>query len=178
MQSTSPGPATPSLKPASGNSPDSAHAAAVILPSSDAGTRMDPAQMAKMVSRAAQSEMRIGLNTSAFGSVEVHTVIRASDVGLVIGSERGDLRALLANELPGITNTLQQHDLRLSQVNFHQGFAFSNNLSSGGDSQSRSFPPRPGPMRSAVPEPGRDDSTDPEARPATRRLHAGLSILV
>jgi Flagellar hook-length control protein FliK len=101
-----------------------------------------PVQMAQMVSKAAQSEMRIGLNTSAFGSVEVHTVIHANDVGVLIGSEKGDLRSLLANELPGIANTLQQQNLRLSQVNFHHGFSFSNPMHSGAGSQSRSFTPR------------------------------------
>ena len=82
-----------------------------------------PVQMAQMVNRAAQSEMRIGMTTSAFGNVEVRTVVHANEVGVLIGSEKGDLRVLLANELPGIANTLQQQDLRLNQVNFHQGFA-------------------------------------------------------
>jgi hypothetical protein len=102
-----------------------------------------PVQMAQIVSKAAQSEMRIGLSTAAFGSVEVRTVVRASDVGVLIGSERGDLRSLLANELPGIAQSLQQQNLRLNQVNFHQSFAFSNNQSSGGDSQPRSFVAKP-----------------------------------
>ena len=98
-----------------------------------------PVQMAHMVSQATQSEMRIGLNTSAFGSVEVRTTVHASDVGVVIGSEKGDLRSLLSNELPGIANSLQQQNLRLNQVNFQQASGFSGNLSSGGDSQPRSF---------------------------------------
>ena len=94
-----------------------------------------------MVTRVGQSEMRIGMNTSAFGSVEVRTVVHASEVGLVIGSEKGDLRTLLANDLPAITNTLQQQNLRLNSVNFMQGFAFSNNSSGGGSAQSQSFVP-------------------------------------
>ncbi len=99
-----------------------------------------PVQLSQIVNRVAQSEMRIGMNTSAFGNVEVRTVIHANDVGVTIGSEKGDLRTLLANELPAVANTLQQQDLRLNQVNFHQGFAFSNPMSSGqGGSDSRSF---------------------------------------
>ena len=96
-----------------------------------------PVQMAQMVTKAAQSEMRIGMNTSAFGSVEVHTTVHANEVGVVIGSEKGDLHALLANEIPGIANSLQQQNLRLSQVNFQQGAAFSGNMFSGGGSQPR-----------------------------------------
>jgi flagellar hook-length control protein FliK len=99
--------------------------------------------MAQMINKASQSEMRIGINTSAFGNVEVRTVVHANDVGVLIGSEKGDLRSFLANELPAIANTLQQQNLRLNQVNFHQqGFGFSNQMSSGGDPQPRSFVPR------------------------------------
>lgn len=104
-----------------------------------------PVQMAQLVSQAGQSEMRIGMNTSAFGSVEVRTVMRANDVGLVIGSEKGDLRTALANEIPAITNSLQQQNLRLNSVNYMQGFAFSNNFSGGGGSQQRSYAPNPAP---------------------------------
>jgi hypothetical protein len=109
---------------------------------SEAGPSLSagPVQMAQIVSKTAQSEMRIGLNTASFGSVEVRTIVQANDVGVVIGSEKGDLHALMTNELPGIANTLQQQNLRLNQVNFHQGFTFSGNSSSGGsDSQPRHF---------------------------------------
>jgi flagellar hook-length control protein FliK len=98
-----------------------------------------PVQMAQLMARAGQAEMRIGMNTSAFGSVEVRTVVHANDVGLVIGSEKGDLRTLLANDIPVITNSLQQQNLRLNSVNFMQGFAFSNNASGGGDGQPRPY---------------------------------------
>ena len=61
-----------------------------------------PIQLAQILTKATQAEMRIGLNTQAFGSVEVQTVVHASDVGVLIGSEKGDLRSLLTNDLPGI----------------------------------------------------------------------------
>jgi flagellar hook-length control protein FliK len=101
--------------------------------------------MAQLVSQAGQSEMRIGMNTSAFGSVEVRTVVHAGDVGLVIGSEKGDLRTALVNEMPAITSSLQQQNLRLNSVSYMQGFAFSNDFSGGGGSQQRSFIPNPAP---------------------------------
>jgi len=135
-----------------------------------------PVQLAQMVSKAAQSEMRIGMTTSAFGNVEVRTVVHANDVGVVIGSEKGDLRGLLANDLPGIANTLQQQNLRLHQVNFHQGSALSYNQQSGGNSQPRSFAPKmaPGiaPRRESLnPDPGETDGT-PRVH-----LEGGLSVL-
>jgi hypothetical protein len=128
-----------------------------LEPSDIAGAA--PVQMVQIVDRAAQSEMRIGLNTSLFGSVEVRTVVAANDVGIVIGSEKGDLRSLLANELPGIASNLQQQNLRLNQVNFHQGFAFSGNLSSGGgDAQPRYFA-APRIISSSLVESSTDDVT-------------------
>lgn len=132
-----------------------------------------PVQMAQMVSKAAQSEMRIGMNTSAFGSVEVRTVVHANDVGVVIGSERGDLRSLLSTELPSIANSLQQQNLRLNQVNFHQGFAFSNNQPSGGESQPRYAP------RMARATGGREEaSSSPADEPADARMQYGNGFSV
>ena len=134
-----------------------------------------PVQMAQMVNKAAQSEMRIGLNTAAFGNVEVHTVVHANDVGVLIGSEKGDLHSLMANDLPGIANTLQQQNLRLSQVNFHQGSGFSGNLSSGSDSQPRHFVRSQSAALSSAE--GRGSDPEPGAAEGPRDISAGLNIL-
>jgi hypothetical protein len=144
---------------------------------SPAAPSMGPVQMAQIVSKATQAEMRVGLSTSAFGNVEVRTVVHASEVGLVIGSERGDLRTLLGNEIPGIANTLQQQNLRLNEVNFHQGSTFSSNSSSGGESQSRSFAPPPLPAHSRAEGNNGDTSTEPVVAEASGRRHTGLNIL-
>jgi hypothetical protein len=136
-----------------------------------------PVQLAQMISRSAQSEMRIGMSTSAFGTVEVRTVVHANDVGLVIGSEKGDLRTLLGNELPAITNSLQQQNLRLNSVNFMQGFAFSNNTSGGGGGnfQQRPFVPMHAPGAN---EPAGENLADPPSPPMVFAGSAGsLSIL-
>jgi hypothetical protein len=133
-------------------------------------------QLAQMASKAAQSEMRIGMTTSAFGSVEVRTLVHANDVGVLIGSEKGDLRSLLANELPGIAHTLQQQNLRLVQVNFHQGFAFSNDLGSRGDSPPRSFSARSSATRMQLSElPGIEPAE--LAEPPGSLGREGLNIL-
>lgn len=131
-----PQPKAGTLPEAAPTGPASPVPAAAEMPAAAAPGQV---QLAQMISRAEQSEMRIGMSTSAFGSVEVRAVVHASDVGLVIGSEKGDLRSLMASDIPAITNTLQQQSLRLNSVNFMQGFAFSNNASGGGDSQQHAF---------------------------------------
>lgn len=135
-----------------------------------------PVQVAQMVSRVGQSEMRIGMNTSAFGTVDVRTVVHASDVGLVIGSEKGDLRGLMTNEMPGISNSLQQQNLRLNSVSFMQGFASSGNGNGSGsaDSQQRFFPQH-GSSNSLLPETV-DDSVDTTGA-SEYGSSRGLSIL-
>jgi len=157
---------------ASAGAPLAAPAAAEAPPAAPPG----PVQMAQMVNQVGQSSMRIGLNTPAFGSVEVRTTVHASDVGLLIGSEKGDLRAMMANEIPVLANTLQQQNLRLNSVNFHQGFAFSNDASGGGNPQQRSFAPPRGPARYNAPEAGPENSFD--AAPAVMAGGGGgISIL-
>ena len=115
-----------------------------------------PVQMAQMIDRVGQAEMRVGMNTSAFGNVEVRTVVHASDVGLTIGSEKGDLRGLLANDMTAISNSLQQQNLRLNNVSFMQGYASANPGGGGGDSQ---------PQRSWVPAAASAGFSSPEAMP-------------
>lgn len=144
-----PNTAVPSVLPAKSNlketssSPDPSTANYSEPPAQTVASN-SPVQLAQIVNQAAQSEMRIGLSTASFGNVEVRTVVHATDVGVLIGSEKGDLRSLLANDLPAISNTLQQQNLRLTQVSFQQqGFAFSSGSSSGGNSQPRSFTAKP-----------------------------------
>lgn len=135
-----------------------------------------PVQLAQIVHNAAQSNMRIGLNTASFGSVEVRTTVHANEVGVSIGTEKGDLRSLLTTELPAITGNLQQQNLRLTQVSFHQqGFSSSNNLMSGGDSQSRSFSAKPGFSVRSIQEPPAVESGLSTDTPIDR--NTGLSIL-
>ena len=155
--------------------PNSSASPAATMPAAPQPPVLGTVQVAQLVNRLGQSEMRIGLNTSAFGSVEVRTTVRTSDVGLVIGSEKGDLRTLLANDMPAITNTLQQQNLRLNSVNFMQGFAFSNNNSGGGDPQQRSFVPTRGLTDSSPPEASPEDSAD--TPPASGWGGGSISIL-
>lgn len=137
-----------------------------------------PVQVAQLVNRVGQSEMRIGMNTSAFGGIEVRTVVHANDVGLVIGSEKGDLRGLLSNEMPAIANTLQQQNLRLNSVSFMQGFASSNNASGGGGSQQqRSFVPAPTVANAVSSEAAVDSSGEALAAMEYSSGGGGLSIL-
>ena len=98
-----------------------------------------PVETARLVGDIAQSEMHIGLRTQAFGSVEVHTVVRDSQLGLTLGSERGDLRTLLAPEVSGLQTTFRQQDLRFDNIHFLEtNSGTTSGFSGGTDSQPRS----------------------------------------
>ena len=96
-------------------------------------------ETARLVAGAMQSEMHLGVQTQAFGNVEVHTVVRDSLVGLTVGSERGDLRTLLAPEVSGLQTTFRQQDLHFDNIRFlESGAGTSAGFSGGADSHSRS----------------------------------------
>jgi hypothetical protein len=134
-----------------------------------------PVQTAQLLQRAGQSEMRIGLSTSAFGNVEVHTVVHANEIGVSIGSEKGDLRSLLTNDLPAISSALQQQNVRLHHVDFQNSSTLSNGPGGNGQ-QSRSFTRAPvhlADLDNAI-RPG--DGFDP-IEGAVQGLNTGLNIL-
>jgi hypothetical protein len=114
---------------------DSASPAASGPPALPAST----VEVARLVTGVAQSEMHIGLRTQAFGNVEVHTVVRDSQVGVSVGSERGDLRSLFAPEVSGLQNTFRQQDLRFDSIRFlENGAGTTAGFSGGSNSQARS----------------------------------------
>ena len=99
-------------------------------------------QTARMIEGVGQSEMHIGLRTQAFGSVEVHTALRETQLGLSVSSERGDLRSFLQADGPTLQTVLQQHDLRFGSIRFLQTETGHNSgASSNPDSQRHSFTP-------------------------------------
>ena len=127
-----------------------------------------PVEAARLVTSVAQSEMHIGLRTQAFGSVEVHTVVRDSQVGLSVGSEKGDLRTYLTNEVPGLQTSLRQQDLRFDNIRFFESSGgatagFSGGANSQSQSSSQQQPSASGFFSIHGPP---DDAIDPEVSPA------------
>jgi hypothetical protein len=70
----------------------------------------------RMVQGVTGEEMHLGLRSAAFGRIEVHTVVHDAQVGVQVGSERGDLGRWLAPEIPALGASLKEHDLRLDQI--------------------------------------------------------------
>jgi hypothetical protein len=74
--------------------------------------------ISRLSKQAEHSEMRIGMRTTEFGSIEVHTVLRDNRLGVSIASERGDLRSCLSPDVPALQSRLGQQDVHLEEVKF------------------------------------------------------------
>jgi len=89
--------------------------------------------------------MHIDLRSAAFGNIEVHTTVHESQIGVAVGSDRGDLHTFLSAEVPGLQAAFRQQDLRFDQIHFlGQNGGTASGLSAGADSHS-GFQ-RPGPL--------------------------------
>ncbi|MGA9042965.1 MAG: hypothetical protein WB421_20720 [Terriglobales bacterium] len=124
--------------PAAPDRPAPPPSAAATNPSESLAPAASPVQLARIIETMGQSEMHIGMRTQAFGSIEVHTVVRDMQVGLAVGSEKGDLRTFLASEMPGLQATMGQQDLRFDHIRFLEPGGTNTTFSGGGNSQSRS----------------------------------------
>ncbi len=109
---------------AAGNTADARDAkpqVASALPTSTPAENVPPAaaviQSARVLERMGQSEMRLGLNSNTFGSIELHTSVNQDRVGACIATSHTDLRAAMMAEMPSLERAIAQHQLKLDNLN-------------------------------------------------------------
>jgi hypothetical protein len=76
---------------------------------------------AKLAERAGSAEMRVAFETEKLGVVELRARISGDQVGAAIVVERHDAHAILAAELPGLRQTLEDRQLRVEHMTLQQG---------------------------------------------------------
>lgn len=81
----------------------------------------------------------MGMQTQAFGALEVHASVSGKEVRFAVTAEHGDLRSFLTPEMPVLQNNLQQHDLRLEQVRTVLGAGTQQQFSPGSGREERRF---------------------------------------
>ena len=167
--------AMPGEESTSKASPQSAPSSVATETSNVPSTTSGMVQVGNIL-RLGPSEIHMGVQTSSFGNVEVHAVLRESQVGLAIGSEHGELRSLLATEVPHLAGRLEQHDLQLHSVHFFEpSFSSHSGSSSGQDRRSGQFqPPRSSNLRTGEQTELPDRTTDA----VSQSQRSGLSIHV
>ena len=62
-------------------------------------------------------QMHVGIRTTAFGAVEIHTTVVQNQVGIAIHGERG-LARWFNSEVPNLESGLKDHRLNLAAVDF------------------------------------------------------------
>ena len=69
------------------------------------------------------SELRVGMNTSAYGNVEIRTAVAENRVVASVVAAHAELRAAMAAEMPSLQHAMEQHQLRLDRfdLNSHSG---------------------------------------------------------
>ena len=77
------------------------------------------------------AQMHVGVRTDAFGSVEVHTVVQQSEIGITVHADR-DIARWFSSEIPGLESGLNNSHLNLTGVSFESG---SSGVHTGSSSQ-------------------------------------------
>ena len=65
-----------------------------------------------------QTEMRVGLRTEAFGTIELRTTVAQDRVGATITGGHDRLHAAMVAEMPSLQDSLLRHQLRLDALHF------------------------------------------------------------
>jgi len=117
-----------------------------------------PAPSAANVTPDSALQMHVGIRTSAFGSVEIHTIIEQSQVGIAIHGDR-DLARWFGSEVSGLEAGLKSQHLNLMAVDFASNRSGVQTATSFQQGQPRqTFSRTPGSYAAALPS----EATAPE----------------
>jgi hypothetical protein len=75
-----------------------------------------PFQAAKLMERAGETELRVGIHAGEFGSVDIRTSMARGQFSAEISVERGELGRAMTAELPALHNRLQEQRLPLASI--------------------------------------------------------------
>ena len=75
-------------------------------------------QSARVIERMGQTEMRVGVNTADFGSVELRAGLSQDRVGASISAAHSELHAAMMAEMPSLERAIEEHHLHLDVLDF------------------------------------------------------------
>lgn len=92
-------------------------------------------QSAQVLERMGKSEIRLGLNSSSFGSIELHASVNQDRVGAAIATSHAELRTAMMAEMPSLEHAIAQHQMRLDslQLDSRSGSQTGDSSPSGGN---------------------------------------------
>jgi flagellar hook-length control protein FliK len=116
------------------------------LPAGDQSAVHAAVSSARLTQQAGSAEMQVRLRTEALGSVDVHTILKGSDIGASIRVEAREAQVMMANEISRLEQALNDRNLRVQRLDVLQGSLFGNRSGGTGPGNDHGNPsqPRPG----------------------------------
>jgi len=95
---------------------------------------------AHLSQQAGNAEMQVRLRSEALGPIDVHAVIKGSDIGASIRVEARDTQVMLANELSQLERALNERSLRVEHLDVLQGSVTGGRSNGTGSGNSHGSP--------------------------------------
>jgi hypothetical protein len=87
--------------------------------------------------------MQVRLRSEALGPIDVHTIVKGSDIGASIRVEARDTQVMLANELSQLERALSERSLRVEHLDVLQGSVSGGRSNGTGAGNSHGSPSQP-----------------------------------
>jgi hypothetical protein len=87
--------------------------------------------------------MQVKLRSEALGPIDVHTIVKGSDIGASIRVEARDTQVMLANELSQLERALNERSLRVERLDILQGSVSGGRSNGTGPGNSYGNPSEP-----------------------------------
>jgi len=129
---------------------------------------------ARFTQQAGNAEMRVRLRSEALGPIDVHTIVKGSDIGASIRVEARDTQVMLTNELSQLERALNERSLRVEHLDVLQGSVSGGRSDGSGPGDSHGSPSEPRQSFSSY-SAGQTYTSLPEAPTVTEDWGLGLS---
>jgi flagellar hook-length control protein FliK len=130
---------------------------------------------ARFTQQAGNAEMQVRLRSEALGPIDVHTIVKGSDIGASIRVEARDTQVMLANELSQLERALNERSLRVEHLDVLQGSVSGDQSNGTGSGNSHGSPSEPRQSLSRY-SAGQTYTSLPEAPTVSEDWGLGLSI--
>ena len=98
---------------------------------------------ARFIQQAGNAEMQVRLRSEALGPIDVHTIVKGSDIGASIRVEARDTQVMLANELSQLERALNERSLHVEHLDVLQGSVSGGRSDGTGPGNSHGSPSEP-----------------------------------
>lgn len=111
------------------------------LPQTLPGSLNDVVKASELYQRVGGAEMRVSMQTDLFGAIDLRATLHQSGLTATIGVQRGDVQAILSNDLPSLQHALSDKSFRVDQISVMNN-SVGGRLDLGGQKQPQSQPQR------------------------------------